>query len=329
MRLILVTIVLSIFTQALSQTTNERGENFLDLNKPERLQWLKDAGFGMFIHFSFDSQLGMVISHSMVGASEEYLDRFINELPKTFNPTKFSADELAVLAKLSGMKYMVLTTKHHSGYCLWDTKTTDFNIMKSAYAKDLVKEYVEACRKHGLGVGLYFSPEDFHFLHVNGREITRDLSSPMPADIISKYLNHTENQLTELMSNYGKIDVIFFDGGEGPLQEKAKEVVWRLQPDILVTRGAINTPEQFIPGLATEEPWEACVTMGTQWQYKPTNEQYKTGGKLIEILIESRAKGGTLLLECRAETKWRITHRAGGAVARSSGMDIYQSGIGI
>ena len=98
------------------------------------------------------------------------------------------------------------------------------------------------------------------------------------------------------MTNYGNIDVIFFDGGEGPLQEKSKEVVWKLQPDILVTRGAINTPEQYIPGLATDEPWEACVTMGTQWQFKPTNEDYKSGGRLIEILIESRAKGGTFLL---------------------------------
>ncbi len=296
MRLILVATVLSIFTQALSQTTNYRVDNFPDLNKPARLEWLKDAGFGMFIHFSFDSQLGIVISHSMVGASADYLDRFINELPKTFNPKDFSADDLAGLAKLTGMKYMVLTTKHHSGYCLWDTKTTDFNIMKSAYAKDLVKEYVDACRKHGLGVGLYFSPEDFHFLNENGQLITRDLSTPIPDGVMSKYLSHTEKQLMELMSNYGKIDVIFFDGGEGELQEKAKEVVWRIQPDILVTRGAISTPEQFIPGIASEEPWEACVTMGTQWQYKPTNERYKSGGRLIEILIESRAKGGTLLL---------------------------------
>ena len=295
-RSILLTILLLGITMAYSQTTNQRAENFLNLNKPERLQWLKDAGFGMFIHFSFDSQLGMVISHSMVGASEEYLDRFINELPRTFNPSKFSADDLAVLAKLAGMKYMVLTTKHHSGYCLWDTRTTNFNIMNSAYGKDLIKEYVDACRKQGLGVGLYFSPEDFHFLHVNGQLITRDLSTPIPDEIMSKYLAHTEQQLTELMGNYGKIDVIFFDGGEGPLQEKAKEVVWRLQQDVLVTRGAISTPEQYIPGVASDDPWEACVTMGTQWQYKPTNEQYKSGGRLIEILIESRAKGGTLLL---------------------------------
>ena len=279
-----------------AQTTDKKAEDFLDLNKPERLEWLKDAGFGMFIHFSFDSQLGVVISHSMAGASQDYLDRFINELPKTFNPNKFSGEDIALLAKLAGMKYIVLTTKHHSGYALWDTKTTDFNIMNTPYGKDLVKEYVEGCRKYDLAVGFYFSPEDFHFLHQNGQTVRRRFPEPIPDDVMVKYLDYTEKQLTELMTNYGKIDVFFFDGGEGPLQEKSKEVVWRLQPDVLVTRGAISTPEQYVPALASDESWEACVTMGTQWQYKPTNENYKSGGRLIEILIESRAKGGTLLL---------------------------------
>jgi alpha-L-fucosidase len=295
-KLLLLFMCAFMFDPGLAQTSNERGEHFLDLNKPERLEWLKDAGFGMFIHFSFDSQLGVVISHSMAGASQDYLDRFINELPKTFNPKDFSGEEIAILARLAGMKYIVFTTKHHSGYCMWDTKTTDFNIMNSPYGKDLVKEYVEGCRKQGLAVGFYFSPEDFHFLHENGQTVRRRFPEPIPAEVMERYVAYTERQLTELMTNYGKIDVIFFDGGEGPLQEKAKEIAWKLQPDILVTRGAISTPEQYIPGLATEEPWEACVTMGTQWQFKPTNEEYKSGARLIEILIESRAKGGTLLL---------------------------------
>lgn len=294
-RLILPTLLL-VSLCSYAQTSNERGEEFLDLNKPERLEWLKDAGFGMFIHFSFDSQLGIVISHSMVGASQDYLDRFINDLPKTFNPSSFSPEDIAVLAKLAGMKYIVLTTKHHSGFCLWDTKTTDFNIMETPYAKDLVSEYAEACRKYDLAVGFYYSPEDFHWLHRNGQTVRRKFPEPIPEDVMEKYLDFTEKQLTELMSNYGKIDVIFFDGGEGLLQEKAKEVVWSLHPDVLVTRGAISTPEQSLPGLATAEPWEACVTMGTQWQYKPTNEDYKSAGRLIELWIESRAKGGTLLL---------------------------------
>lgn len=292
----IVLFLLLVSLNSFAQMTIERSENFLDLNKPERLEWLKDVGFGMFIHFSFDSQLGIVIGHSMVGASPDYLNRFITELPKTFDPGKFSAEDIAVLAKLAGMKYMVLTTKHISGFCLWDTKTTDFNIMNSQNGKDLVREYVEACRKHDLAVGFYFCPEDFHFLRENGQKVRRKFPEPIPDNVMSDYLDITEKQVTELMTNYGKVDVIFFDGGEGPLQEKSKEVAWRLQPDILVTRGAISTPEQSLPGLATEDPWEACVTMGTQWQYKPTNEDYKSAGRIIEILIESRAKGGTLLL---------------------------------
>ncbi|NJN27841.1 MAG: alpha-L-fucosidase [Cyclobacteriaceae bacterium] len=281
----------------LAQTTNEKaGGSYLDLNKPERLEWLRDAGFGMFIHFSFDSQLGIVISHSLVGASEDYTHRYFNELPETFNPNKFAADELAILARLAGIKYMVFTAKHHSGFCLWDTQTTGFNIMNTPYGKDLLSEYVLACRKYGLGVGFYYSPEDFHFLHENGQVIRRRFTMPLPDNVMEKYVDFTERQVTELVSNYGSIDVFFFDGGEGPLQEKSKEVVWRIQPEVLVTRGAIATPEQFVPGLASDAAWEACVTMGTQWQYKPTNENYKSGTRLIEILIESRAKGGTLLL---------------------------------
>ena len=100
----------------------------------------------------------------------------------------------------------------------------------------------------------------------------------------------------ELMAKYGDIDIIFYDGGEGPLQEKCKEVVWELQPNIIVTRGAMKTPEQTVLGVISTDPWEANLTMGTQWAYKPTNEEYKTGGRLIEILIETRAKGGNQLL---------------------------------
>jgi len=107
-------------------------------NKPEREEVFKDWGLGMFVHWSFDSQLGSVISHSMDYASRDYLDRYVNELPKTFNPTKYDPDKWMEIAKLAGVKYMVLTTKHHNGFCMWDTKTTDFNIMKTPYGKDIV-----------------------------------------------------------------------------------------------------------------------------------------------------------------------------------------------
>jgi alpha-L-fucosidase len=274
----------------------KKSEDFLDLNKKERLEWFRDLGFGMFIHFSFDSQLGIVISHSMAGASDDYLDRFVNELPKTFNPKDFDPKEIAVLAKLAGMKYIVFTTKHHSGFCMWDTKTTDFNIMNTPYGKDLLQEYVDATREAGLAVGFYFSPEDFNFLYKNGMRVDRSFPEPIPHPVMRKYLDLLELQCMELMTQYGDIDIMFFDGGEGPLQEKCKEVVWGLQPNIVVTRGAISTPEQTLPGIASLEPWESCITMGTQWAYKPTNEEYKPAARLIDILIETLAKGGNLLL---------------------------------
>ncbi|MBN1985817.1 MAG: alpha-L-fucosidase [Prolixibacteraceae bacterium] len=270
--------------------------DFLNLNKPERLEWFKAQGFGMFVHFSFDSQLGVVISHSMAGASDDYLNRFVNELPKTFNPKDYNPVEMANLAKLAGMKYIVFTTKHHSGFCMWNTQTTHFNIMNTPYGKDLIQQYVEATRNAGLAVGFYYSPEDFNFLYENGLQVRRRFPEPIPQNIMTKYLELVELQCMELMAQYGEIDIIFFDGGEGPLQEKCKEVVWELQPNIVVTRGAIKTPEQTLLGIASDEPWESCITMGTQWAYKPTNEEYKTGARLIEILIETRAKGGNLLL---------------------------------
>ncbi len=295
-KLITLLLILSLTQHLSAQTKKEDNAEFLNLNKPARLEWFRNLGFGMFIHFSLDSQLGVVISHSLAGASNDYIDRFMTKLPQTFNPKDYNPEEIANLAKLAGMKYIVFTTKHHSGFCMWDTKTTDFNIMNTPYGKDLLAEYVKATRKAGLAVGFYFSPEDFSFLHKNGLPVRRIFPEPIPEKIMQKYVKLLELQCIELMAQYGDIDVIFFDGGEGPLQEKCKKVVWELQPNIVVTRGAIKTPEQTILGTTSSEPWESCITMGTQWAYKPTNETYKTGSRLIELLIETRAKGGNLLL---------------------------------
>ena len=289
-----VAVILSLNVFCQEKVNPETG--YLNLNKPERLEWFKELGFGMFIHFSLDSQLGIVISHSMAGASKDYLDRFVNDLPRTFNPKDFDPVKIATIAKLAGMKYIVFTAKHHSGFCMWDTETTDFNITQTPYRKDLLEEYIHATREAGLAVGIYYSPEDFNFLYENGLPVRRRYKEPLSDKIMNDYQELVELQCMELMAKYGEIDIIFFDGGDGPLVEKCKKVVWELQPDIVVTRGAMETPEQTLPGTASDKPWESCITMGTQWAYKPTNEVYKTGGRLIEILIETRAKGGNLLL---------------------------------
>ncbi|WP_205508982.1 alpha-L-fucosidase [Longitalea arenae] len=263
-----------------------------NLNKPEREEWLRNAAAGLFIHFSLDAQLGIVISHSLVGASTDYVNRYFNELPKTFDPSRFDPGAIAALAKLAGMQYIMFTTKHHSGFCMWDTKTTTFNIMNTPYHKDLLKEFVEATRKAGLQVGFYFSPEDFHFLHTHEMLISRD--DVVMSEVVKKEFDaFTRAQCEELMTNYGKIDLLFIDGEP---KEVVKATCWKLQPDILITRGALKTTEQMLPGVTIQKPWLSCITIGTAWQFQPTNERYKSGTALIELLIEARSKGGSLLL---------------------------------
>ena len=267
----------------------------LNLNKPEREKWFTDLGFGMFIHWSMDVQLGMVISHSMVGASDDFLHRYVHELPKTFNPVDFDAREWAGAAKLAGMKYLVFTTKHHNGYCMFDTKTTDFSIMHSAYGKDVTKMLVDACREAGLAVGFYYSPDDFYFLYKQGTLISRvreeAVASGNPE--LNKY---AKEQMKELMTRYGKIDIVFLDGMEQFAKTELAKVCWDLNPDVVVTRGAIETPEQHTPDSPIPSPWEACYTLGDQWQYRPTNESYKSAREVILELIDIKAKGGNFLL---------------------------------
>jgi alpha-L-fucosidase len=261
-------------------------------NKPERLEWFRDAGFGMFIHWSVDGPLGGVISHSLVGADADYTKRFFEELPRAFNPRKFQPRDWAALARLAGMKYVVFTTKHHAGFCMYDTKTTPYNVMNTPYAKDITAEIVGAFRQEGLAIGHYFSPDDFHYLHRAGKPIARAPHKGVTPQEDQGLMQLDQAQLRELMTNYGKVDVVFLDGPA----EGLREVVWDAQPDTVVTRGAIETPEQRLLGVPLDRPWEACVTMGTEWPYKPANENYKSGTQLIEMLIETRAKGGNLLL---------------------------------
>ncbi|MDB2607001.1 alpha-L-fucosidase [Zobellia sp.] len=261
-------------------------------NKPELNEEFMDMGFGIFIHWSMDSQLGSVISHSMVGASEEYLQRYRNELPKTFYPDKFDADEWARLFKLTGAEYVVFTTKHHSGFCMWDTKTTDFNIMNTPYGQDITGMLVKSLRKYGLKVGFYFSPEDFSYIHEQGHLISRN--GPMTQVTENEALfGYDKKQIDELFTNYGKVDMVFFDSFSN---KNLVQYVHSEYPDIVVTRGEMETPEQKIPDAPLPGPWETCMTMGTQWAYKPTNEVYKDGGDLIKKLIEIRAKGGNFLM---------------------------------
>ena len=192
----------------------------------------------MFIHWSLDSQLGSVISHSMVGASDDYLKKFINELPKTFNPKKCDPEQWARLARVVGIKYVVFTTKHHSGFCMFKTATNDFNIMKTTYGKDITGHIVKAFREQNIAIGFYFSPDDFYFLHQQGNLVSRRRPEAQPKNN-KELMKNNKAQIRELLSQYGSVDIMFFDGpSEGLL-----ELTWRLQPNVVITRGAFKTPE--------------------------------------------------------------------------------------
>ena len=276
-------------------------------NQPDRLRWFQDQGLGLFIHWGVDSQLGTVISHSMVGASSDYVNRFVNQLPSTFCPERFDADEWARLAKVAGIRYVVFTTKHHSGFTMFNTSTTEFGILQTPFARDVTKEIVEAFRAQGIAIGFYFSPDDFHFLHDQGVLISRARPEAQPPNN-PELMAHNQRQLRELLTQYGSVDVMFFDGpAEGLL-----ELTWGLQPDVVITRGVMQTPEiapstgQSLPDLTSVEPWEACFTMGTSWQYKPTNEDYRSGTEWIKTLVETRAKGGNMLLNIGPEPNGQI-----------------------
>ncbi len=185
-------------------------------NVSERSEWFQDLGLGMFIHWSVDSQLGSVISHSMVGASEEYLQRFIHELPAQFYPNQFNPEDWARLAKLAGMKYVVFTTKHHSGFCMFETKTTDFNCMNTPYGRDITRQIVDAFREQGIAIGFYFSPDDFWMLHRQGLDISRRRPEALPArvrlrfwDKADGFLNINPRLIRKRVGNRMKAGCIF------------------------------------------------------------------------------------------------------------------------
>jgi alpha-L-fucosidase len=260
-------------------------------NRAERMEWYQDQGFGLFIHWGVDSQLGVVISHSLVGADEDYTNRFFNDLPKTFNPTRFDAGEWARVAKIAGVRYVMFTTKHHSGFTMFHSKTTPFSIENTPFKRDVTAEVYDAFRAQDIAAGVYFSPDDFWWLHEHKIPIQRLVPEVQPS-ANPGLLAYDRAQLTELLTQYGKIDLAYFDGEADNLRELA----WDINPNIVVTRGVLETPELTVPSSVLANPWETSMTMGTAWQYQPDNEVYKSGHDLIRLLFQTRAKGGNMLL---------------------------------
>jgi alpha-L-fucosidase len=260
-------------------------------NDPAAIELFRDRGLGLFIHWGVDGALGGVISHSLVGASPDYVHRFFETLPSYFNPDQYRPDDYARLAKLAGFRYVMFTAKHHAGFCMWNTRSTDFGVMHTPYGKDVMGLLITAFRKQGIAIGIYYSPDDFWWLYQHHITINRHVKGVYPQDI-PEFMEYTKRQLKELLTQYGRIDYFFFDGPA----EQLTDYAWQLQPKLVITRGVMETPEQYTPGVALPGAWEGNLTMGTEWPWKATNEHYKSGTELIDTLIETRAKGGNLLL---------------------------------
>jgi len=273
-----------------------------NLSSTERFQ---DMGFGLFIHWGPVAQTGQEISLSLKdNPSREYVKKYFN-LYKTFNPTKFSPRRWARLASGAGMRYVVFTTKHHDGFCMYDSDYTEYDIMHTPYGEDITAQVAEAFRAEDIAIGWYYSPADWRYLYVNGQKDGFDNQDywMKPSDYPGPYgtkglslLEYEKRQIRELLTNYGDIEIMWYDG---PGKALARHT-WELKPDVFIARArgaGIPTPEQKIPepGKAPEGAWETCMTMGQQWAYKP-DDNYKSARTLVHTLVKIRAMGGNLLL---------------------------------
>ena len=299
----------------------------------ERTAWYRDAKFGMFIHWgpyslaSVEASWPIMVPKPGGITQSEYV-----ELPKRFNPAKFDARALVDLARFAGQRYLVFTTKHHDGFCMFDSSYTDYKITKTPYGKDIVGQLAAAAQDAGMPLGFYYSPPDMH--HLAFRDTSRPASANWNGEPMRPewplYLDYMQLQLTELLTNYGPVALIWFDGLFN--QEKYDgrrfvDLIHRLQPrtlfnDRLGVPGDYQTPEQFIPsGIPTKgirfnavdtsvqqelkpvvpreedfQLWETCMTINNTWAYNANDRQFKSAEVLIRSLVEVASRGGNFLL---------------------------------
>jgi alpha-L-fucosidase len=290
-----------------------------------RMDWWRDARFGMFIHWGLYSiPAGEWNGHTNYGEwirtegkiPVEQYEKFRDQ----FNPVKFDADAWVALAKAAGMKYIVITTKHHDGFCLFDSKYTDWDVMNTPYHKDIMKQMADACRKQGIKMCWYHSIMDWHNPdYTPRRDWERDIRPTTGADF-DRFNQYLKNQVGELLTNYGPIGVMWFDGQwEGTwTHERGQDLaahVRKLQPNVIINNrvdkgggqfgmtksteyaGDFGTPEQEIP--PTGFPgvdWETCMTMNNHWGYNKNDKNFKSTEDLIRKLADIASKGGNFLL---------------------------------
>jgi len=315
----------------------------------ERLEWFKDQKLALMMHWGPYSQIGLVESWALSDAdgdwsrddldweddSEEFKRQYF-DLNKTFNPIRFQPDVWADLAAEGGFKYLIFTTKHHDGFSMWDTKETDYRITgldcpfhAHKYA-DICKHVFDAFREKGLGIAAYFSKADWHtpYYWAPGMERGRHMWRGPSYDpdeypwLWDKFVSFTHNQIMELMTKYGRIDVLWLDAGWvgkrkqdirlGEVVEKARKIQpWLLTADRTIGGEFENyvTPEQTIPDHAMDVPWESCITIATSFSFKYEDE-YKSIRQIIQTLIEIVSKGGNLALNVPPQPDGRLPRRA-------------------
>lgn len=273
-------------------------------NRAERMAWWHQARFGMFIHFGTYSVHGR---HEWAKELEGIpMDEYV-KYAKRFHPKPGFARAWAKLAKQAGMKYMVMTSKHHEGFCNFATNLTDYCAPKQGPGRDLVKEYFEAVRDEGLRAGLYYSLMDWH--HPDGaRSMTNEAAR-------NRFITYTHGLIRDICSHYGKLDVLWYDvdwpslGPEFWESHKMNRMVFELQPEILVNNrnalpGDFSTPEQHV-GRALNEPgdrgWETCMTMNDSWGFNKGDDDWKSPKTVLRDLIECSNGGGNYLLNIGPE----------------------------
>ncbi len=310
----------------------------------EKLEWFQDMKFGLLMHWGPYSQWEVVESWSICPEDENWCERrgphakdydeykrAYENLKSTFNPVKFDPGSWAAAAKEAGMRYVVFTTKHHDGFCMFDTKETDYKItdpgcpFSSNPRSNITKEIFTAFRRQGFGIGAYFSKPDWHspdywwpYFPPFDRNVNYDIDKyPQKWEAFKTF---TFNQIKELMSGYGGVDILWLDGGwvqpmtptsprwgKHPCDQNIDmpmiaAMARSLQPGLIIVDRAVEgryqnyrTPEQEIPEHPPDYVWETCMTMATSWSYS-SRDTYKPTGKLIQILVNIVAKGGNLLL---------------------------------
>lgn len=316
--------VLGIAMFAQDVPTKEYQAHYQEVMK--RTEWFREARFGMFIHFG---AYAVPARGEWVKSNERLTTEQYQKYVDTFNPVDFDAKKWAKAAKSAGMKYAVLTAKHHDGFCLFNSKLTDYKLSKNFGGRDLVREFLDAFRAEGLKVGLYYSIIDWHhpdYPNVGNHPQRDDKEYAKRSFNWDNYLKYMHGQVEELTKNYGKLDIMWFDysfPGYYGEKWKAKDLVKMIranQPAIIldnrleINKGVVNenrviselgdfeTPEQGIPEAPLVDkynnpiPWETCLTMNTAWGYKQLDTNWKSPELIIHSLVNCVSKNGNLLL---------------------------------